>query len=148
VIVTLPGGALVRASPLRDRIEDDPERAFGLYMDEKWRPSWAAEVIEWEDFGVPRNPDRAAEQIRSAYERARRGELVEIGCVGGLGRTGTVLACMAILSGVPAEEAVTWVREHYDPLAVETPEQEEWVRRFAAPSNEGNQRTGAQASQD
>ncbi len=54
-----------------------------------------------------------------------------MGCIGGLGRTGTVLACMAILAGIPAGHAVDWVREHYDPAAVETPEQEQWVLWFA-----------------
>jgi hypothetical protein len=38
---------------------------------------------------------------------------------------------MAVLAGVPAEEAVTWVRQNYDVRAVETPEQEAWVRWFA-----------------
>ena len=47
--------------------------------------------------------------------RARRGELVEIGCLGGSGRTGTVLACMAVLAGVPPAEAVDWVRTRTRP---------------------------------
>jgi len=69
----------------------------------------------------------------AVFSRAKNGERVEIGCVGGLGRTGTVLACMAILAGVPANQAVEWVRATYDSRAVETIEQEEWViwfRRF------------------
>lgn len=53
-----------------------------------------------------------------------------MGCIGGLGRTGTVLACMAILTGIAPGEAVQWVRDHYDPSAVETPEQEQWVLWF------------------
>ena len=138
MLVTFPDGTRVRASALSARVEDDGERTFGLYMDAKWRPTWPAELIDWEDFGLPADRDRAAEQIRAAYARAARGELVEVGCVGGLGRTGTVLACMAVLAGVPAGDAVAWVREHYDAHAVETPEQEQWVQWFAsAPSNEG-----------
>jgi hypothetical protein len=35
---------------------------------------------------------------------------VEIGCKGGLGRTGTALACMAILARVPISHAVIWVQ--------------------------------------
>ena len=60
------------------------------------------------------------------------GERVEIGCAGGLGRTGTVLACMAILAGLPRDEAVKWVRAKYDPRAVETVEQQDWVRSFGS----------------
>jgi len=53
---------------------------------------------------------------------------VELACVGGRGRTGTALACLAVLDGVPAAEAVANVREHYDLRAVETP----WQRRYVA----------------
>ncbi len=49
-------------------------------------------------------------------------------CSGGRGRTGTALACLAILDGVPADDAVGYVRQHYDPHAVETL----WQRRFVA----------------
>ena len=56
---------------------------------------------------------------------------VEVGCIRGLGRTGTVLARRAILAGIARGQAVQWVRDHYGPAAVETPEQEAWVLRFA-----------------
>jgi hypothetical protein len=130
-IVTFPHGSRVRASPLADREADDPNRAFGLYLDEGWAPTWPAELIDWPDFGVPAEPEVAAGQIASAFRRARRGELVEVGCLGGSGRTGTVLACMAVLAGVPSAEAVPWVRAAYRPEAVETAEQEAWVQWFA-----------------
>jgi hypothetical protein len=130
-IVTFPEGSRVRASALVHRQADDPERAFGLYLDEGWAPTWPAELIDWPDFGVPAEPEVAAGQIGSAFRRARRGELVEVGCLGGSGRTGTVLACMAVLAGVPSAEAVAWVRAAYRPEAVETAEQEAWVQWFA-----------------
>lgn len=131
MIVTFPDGSRVRASSLADRRVDDPERAYGLYLDERWAPTWPADVIAWPDFGVPADPDVAAREITDAFLRARRGELVEVGCLGGSGRTGTVLACMAVLAGVQPEEAVPWVRAAYRPEAVETPEQEAWVQWFA-----------------
>ncbi|MGH3781040.1 MAG: protein-tyrosine phosphatase family protein [Pseudonocardiaceae bacterium] len=55
---------------------------------------------------------------------------VEIACTGGLGRTGTALACLAILDGVVAAEAVGYVRAHYNSRAVETPWQRRFVSRF------------------
>jgi len=130
-MVVFPDGSRVRASSIVERKGDDPERAFGLYLDPRWNPTWRAEVIPWRDFGLPEDPETAARQIVDAFTRAQGGELVEVGCLGGLGRTGTVLACMAVLSGVPAEDAVAWVRSAYKPLAVETAEQEEWVQWFA-----------------
>jgi protein-tyrosine phosphatase len=55
------------------------------------------------------------------------GERNGAGCLGGSGRTGTVIACMAVLAGLPVEQAVAWVRAGYRPSAVETAEQEAWV---------------------
>lgn len=71
----------------------------------------------------------AAEALRDAWRRAAD-ERVEFVCGGGRGRTGTALACLAVLDGVPPEEAVAYVRRHYDRHAVETPWQRRYVRRF------------------
>jgi len=130
VSVCLPDGTCIMASPLAARKEEHPERDFGLYMDAAWAPTWDADLIDWPDFGLPADEATAAGQIVSAFERAKNGERLEIGCIGGLGRTGTVLACMAILAGIPSEDAVEWVRSAYDSHAVETPEQEQWVLWF------------------
>jgi hypothetical protein len=37
-IVTFPDGTHVRAASLADCRADDHERAFGLYLDERWAP--------------------------------------------------------------------------------------------------------------
>jgi len=129
--VTFPDGTKVRASSISDRLDDDPARDFGLYLDQRWQPTWQAELIEWEDFGLLADGGTAAAQIEAAFARAQRGEVVEVGCLGGLGRTGTVLACMAILAGVHPMGAVAWVRAAYNPRAVETPAQEESVVWFS-----------------
>lgn len=128
--VDFPDGTTVVASALAER-RADAARDFGLYLDPAWAPGWPAEVLEWPDFGLPVDAVATAAAIRRAFERARRGEQVEVGCRGGLGRTGTVLACMAVLAGVPASAAVGWVRAHYRPDAVETAAQEGWVAWFA-----------------
>lgn len=130
-LVKFPDGSVVRGRPYTAPHAFDGWPEFGLYLDPKWSPTWPAEFIDWPDFKLPSDPEKARQQIRAAHERAQAGERVEIGCLGGCGRTGTVLACMAILAGVPASEAVAWVRTHYRPDAVETPEQEEWVQEFA-----------------
>jgi hypothetical protein len=128
--VVFPDGTAVEARGLRDRREDAPDRDFGLYMDPAWAPTWPAELIEWEDFGLPTDPDGAAGQVRAAFQRAHAGERVEVGCAGGLGRTGTVVGCMAVLAGVPSDEAVAWVRANYDERAIETEEQAAFVEGF------------------
>jgi protein-tyrosine phosphatase len=78
---------------------------------------------------LPTDLDDAHEALREAWRRAAL-ERVEIACGGGRGRTGTALACIAVLDGVPPAQAVAYVREHYDPRAVETPWQRKYVARF------------------
>jgi len=129
--VTFPNGTTVRASGIAARDTDEGWRQFGLYCDAAWQPDWPAVTIDWPDFGVPSDPNAAATQIRDAFQRALVGERVEVGCLGGQGRTGTVLACIAVLAGVPGDEAVGWVRRNYRPEAVETQGQVEWVAWFA-----------------
>jgi len=129
-LVLFPDGTTVAAAPLAARQEDDPLRDYGLYCDPQWEPTWDANLIDWPDFGVPTDSEDAAGLIVSAFSRAKEGEHIEIGCIGALGRTGTVLACMAVLAGVPAESAVDWVRANYDSRAVETTEQADWVLWF------------------
>jgi protein-tyrosine phosphatase len=63
------------------------------------------------------------------YERCAE-ERVEVACSGGRGRTGTALACLAVLDGVPADEAVAFVRRHYDRRAAETAGQRRYVAGF------------------
>jgi hypothetical protein len=90
---------------------------------------WEARWVRWPDFRLPADRAAARGALAEAWRRTPA-ERVEIACSGGRGRTGTALACLAVLDGVPPGEAVAWVREHYDPRAVETPWQARYVRRF------------------
>ncbi|TYP87636.1 hypothetical protein BD833_106227 [Blastococcus xanthinilyticus] len=58
---------------------------------------------------------------------------MEVACPGGTGRTGTALACLAVLDGVPGDEAVAFVRRHYRRRAVETRGQRRSVAGFGVP---------------
>jgi hypothetical protein len=147
--ITLPDGTAVRGRGRRAALPDGPLPQFGLYLGrprqpsvfgrgEPWRPDWPAEWIEWPDFGTPRDGPRAAELIVAAYRRARAGERVEIACGGGVGRTGTVIACLVVLAGHPADDAVGWTRRKYRRHAVETPGQRRWVGWFAEHHRSGS----------
>lgn len=128
--VTLPDGTSVVAASFdsidpynRDQLPD-----YGLYLDPRWQPPWPHDQVGWPDFGVPTDPDDLMYALRAVLDRARGGQRVEIGCHGGHGRTGTALACLAVLAGHPAADAVAWVRASYCTQAVETPEQEAFVK--------------------
>lgn len=85
--------------------------------------------MRWPDFWLPSDRRYAHEILHDTWERAGTGR-VEVACAGGRGRTGTALACLAVIDGVPADQAVAFVRQHYHPDAVETPWQRWYVRRF------------------
>lgn len=84
--------------------------------------------MRWPDFRLPADLADAIIVLREVHERSVE-ERVEIACGGGRGRTGTAIALLARLSGVAAEDAVSWARLHYCPGAVETPWQRRFVRR-------------------
>jgi hypothetical protein len=109
----------------------DPAPHFGLYLDTRWDPPWSHQHAAWPDFGVPGDAGALRAALLQLLDRARAGDRVEIGCLGGHGRTGTALACLAVLTGTPADQAVDWVRARYCPKAVETDAQRAFVESFA-----------------
>ena len=130
-VLQLPSGLLVRGRGLRRSMPPGPPPTFGLYLlgSEPPAVSWESRWLRWRDFGLPADRVTATDTLREAWERAGS-ERLEVACAGGRGRTGTALACLAVLDGVPAHEAVGYVRAHYDARAVETPWQRRFVTRF------------------
>ena len=133
-VLALPSGRFVRGRGLRNPMPDGIVPDFGLYLlNEQPQPvPWDARWVRWPDFRLPADRDDAQEALYEAWRRAAA-ERVEVACGGGRGRTGTAVACIAVLDGVPADEAVAFVRRHNDLRAVETPWQRRYVARFAAP---------------
>lgn len=126
--VALPSGAKVRGRRLAD--PPDPPADFLLALADGPLPAWPHRRIDWPDFWVPTDRADALDALAEALRRVKGGQLVEVACRGGRGRTGTALAALAVLDGMPARDAVRWVRQEYDPHAVETPWQSLWVRRL------------------
>ncbi|MFD9220642.1 protein phosphatase [Streptomyces sp. NPDC060064] len=131
-VLRLPSGRAVRGRGLRRPLPDGPKPAYGVYLLGKRPPEvpWEARWLRWPDFRLPSSHADAQAALGEAWARAGV-ERVEIACGGGRGRTGTALACLAVLDGVPADRAVDFVRRHYDARAVETPWQRRYVRRFS-----------------
>ncbi len=113
------------------------------------------ESFEMQEYGVADLPERAAERgldwmhlpIRDMdipaagfarqwresgadlRARLRRGESVVIHCLGGLGRTGMIAACLLTEFGMQAEQAIRAVRQ-VRPGTLQTRAQEDWVRHM------------------
>lgn len=131
-VLRLPSGRLARGRALRAPLPAGPLPEFGVYL--LARPpapaEWDEQWVAWRDFLLPADPGALHDALYEAWLRAGR-QRVEVACAGGRGRTGTALACLAILDGVSPDEAVDFVRRHYHPRAVETPWQRRFVTRFA-----------------
>ena len=130
-VLTLPSGRRVRGRGLRAPLLPGPTPEVGVYLLGRPAPPvpWESHWVRWPDFRLPANPAQLRSALLEAWQRAA-GERVELACAGGTGRTGTALACLAVLDGVPPDRAVAYVREHYHPRAVETPWQRRYVRTF------------------
>jgi hypothetical protein len=124
--VLLPSGARVRGRALTE--PPDGPADFLLALASGPLPPWPHRRIAWPDFWLPLDRLDALDGLGEALRRATLGEVVEVACRGGRGRTGTALAALAVLDGMPPREAVGWVRRHYHPKAVEMPWQARWVR--------------------
>lgn len=135
--IQLPDGSWIRGRGLRRPTPPGASPDYGLYLgthrlrrrheDElPWRHSW----IDWPDFLLPRDKEGAVDLIRGLRVLAHAGHRVEVACGGGVGRTGTVIACLAVLAGLPPADAVAWTRTNYHPRAVETPWQRRWVQHY------------------
>lgn len=136
MIVQLPRGGVVQAYGISGFIPVDGHRApdWGLYLDRRWTAQdlkWPHRHVEWPDFELPVDEADAFDALREAHRRLSDGQLVDVACDGGTGRTGTALACLGVLDGVPPDDIVEWVREHYHPYAVEVDTQERLIARFA-----------------
>lgn len=127
-VVRLPDGRTVRGTGAKRPRGDVPEPDFAVYLlaRDPQVADWPNRWVRWPDFGLPHAPADALAALREAHARAES-ERVEIACGAGIGRTGTAIAILAILSGVPADAAVGWVRVNYHPRAVETRRQRAWV---------------------
>ncbi len=130
-VLLLPSGRLVRGRSLRRPLPAGAVPEFGVYLLGAEPPPvpWESRWLRWPDFGLPADRDAAVRALDEIWRRAAE-ERVEVACAGGRGRTGTALACLAVLDGVPAEKAVAFVRARYDSHAVETLWQRRYVARF------------------
>ena len=169
--VSLTNGKTVYASGYFDRprsaveaFEQDQKLlpTIGFYLDDMWtsgqmmttpgfKPAFArpnrtkAIYFPWQDQWVPESIRQFMDALRWLDEVIRRGNIVEVGCLGGHGRTGTTLAALHILNGMDANTAMTKVRREYCTKAIETYSQEQFlyeVDEFLHPEKRTQPRQG------
>jgi len=89
-------------------------------------------LLAWPDMGVP-DPafkDQFIGCVKWMLEQMAAGVKMETGCMGGHGRTGTMLACLLVAQGVFPGQAIKRVRADHCSHAVESEKQVEFVAAF------------------
>ncbi|MDX6239271.1 MAG: hypothetical protein QOG10_4086, partial [Kribbellaceae bacterium] len=101
-VLQLPSGRLVRGRGLSQSEPLGLIPTYGVYLLGKQPPAvrWESRWLRWPDFRLPSDRAEARTVLEEALGRADV-DRVEFACGGGRGRTGTALACLAVLDGVP-----------------------------------------------
>jgi hypothetical protein len=130
--------------------KSDIEPTAGIYLDYYWMAGLnratvmtntalrddcredAMEVmyVPWKDMGVVTVKALSIAAVW-ALARLKAGAKLEIGCVGGHGRTGTLLGAILVYQGLTGEEAVEKVRSGYCKKAIETKGQEKLLTELS-----------------
>ncbi len=87
-------------------------------------------MIDWPDQRLPRRSMQAVKTLQEVWQRADQ-ELVEITCRGGVGRTGSALALIAMYEGMSSSEAIDFIRESYNNDSVTSPAQRGFLTDFS-----------------
>jgi len=143
--VTLENNLCMYASAWRDvpfkrAVSDCPD--LGIYLSYDWArgrplvspgldiPPWGEEAgdfpliyVPWPDYGVPDSHRAVADVAVWMLQQIAEGKILEAGCYGGHGRTGSLLACVLAAQGVYPGEAIRRVRDEYCSKAIETEKQ-------------------------
>ncbi|VEI12960.1 Protein-tyrosine phosphatase [Trueperella bialowiezensis] len=141
-VVEFPSGRRIRGRSWRQQAEEPADLCImlttgvGSRLGGNFVTSSANETIaiDWPDYRLPRRTSQAHDVLKTAWERSAS-ERVEIVCRGGVGRTGTALAIIAVLEGMDPQEAIDFIKQNYAHDAVETPAQRAFVRDMGAERN-------------
>ena len=112
-------------------LEPDEAQRYGLETYDAQAEDLGIDVLHHPvpDVDVPQNAALFAEFADEVMNRLLNGETVVAHCLGGLGRAGTLAACLLVQAGMTPQQGVELVRSAR-PGAVETPVQERFVEQF------------------
>lgn len=107
---------------LWDKFFEEP-RIFGKLTDfgqPTFKPPFPAIIVPWTDRGVI-EMDMLMWLVNGIIAKMEAGKLVEVGCLGGHGRTGTLIACvLGKVENLTARQAILTLRDRYCEKVVET----------------------------
>ena len=114
-----------------DDLLGETAAARGLMVEYRRRP-----IV---DRSTPESPAQMAEILDTIDAAIKSGRTVYVHCWGGVGRTGTVVGCYLVRHGMNGDEALRYLNARwqtvakrlYHPHSPETPEQWDYVRRWA-----------------
>ena len=118
------------------KIAEEEARGLGLTVRHERHP-----IV---DVRVPRSPKQMARILDAIDNALNDGSVVYVHCRGGVGRTGTVVGCWLVRSGLTGDAALRQIAQWWQGMAIvhkypkspETPEQEEYVRNWTEPPEE------------
>jgi protein-tyrosine phosphatase len=131
-VIRLADGRRIRARGVDETPAPEPLPDFGLYLLAHRPPTveWEQRWLPWRNYWLPRRRRETVTALVETFARSAT-QRVEVACEAGTGRTGTALACLAVLAGTAPEDAIPYVRYRYDDRAVRAPWQRWFVRWFA-----------------
>jgi len=132
-----------RDAPYHDKREEQDYPDVGIYLYSGWvrgafsatsgldvpwatKAYWPMAWLDWPDYSVP-SFDDVVKLVPWVMERIQAGSRVETGCLGGHGRTGTLLALLLVQQGVKPGTAMNRVWDKYCIEAIESAKQVDLV---------------------
>lgn len=109
-----------------DVLLNDDEQYPNLLFSKETIPSM---YIDWPDMGIIPLMEYS-QAVVWCMRRLMDDEVLEIGCHGAHGRTGTLLAGILVYQGLTAEEAIKEVKAKHCSHAIETKTQEDLIKRY------------------
>jgi len=115
---------------------NSPALGFHTPPTDKYNLAFPVIYLPWQDYGVV-HVNHLGTLVSTILRLVENGERVEIGCAGGHGRTGTVLAALLIAQGSTATAALDNIHTQYCKYAVETLEQLKLLDEYEQVVNRG-----------